>query len=519
MWHQPIGHALGNGGTTSESAARGYALKITLISALLTLAVRAVAIYSPAAEARRGNQFAPMPVVQTVTPEDARNRSPYAPGRLIVKLKSSVDVCLDCLVSQQIPLAPTLRSTLFDDLNRRYGLRSVRPLRHVDAGTESLTERRRQQTLRQQRLASMAVARTGRPAAPAAFADFTSTYILELSPWFDMEAVAREYARDPNVVYAEPDRKVAALLMPNDAYFSSSGSWGQPFPDLWGIKLIDAPTAWDTTQGDGIVVAVVDTGLDTAHPDIAANVWVNPGEIPGDGIDNDHNGFVDDINGWNFVANTNNVLDDFGHGTHVSGTIAAVGQNGIGVIGIAFHAKIMALKGLDASGNGLISNLADAILYAADNHANVINASWGGVGTSQTLDDAIAAATGAGVVFVAAAGNSNVDVNAPPPWGPFIPASNPHAITVAAFDHTDQKAFFSNFGAKIDVAAPGGGDSGTGFDPFRSVLSLLSTGAVAQMTGSGRLIVGGKYVRQAGTSMAAPHVAGAAALVLAAHPS
>ena len=152
-----------------------------------------------------------------------------------------------------------------------------------------------------------------------------------------------------------------------------------------------AAQAWDSVRGDGIVVAVTDTGLDFAHPDIDANVWTNPGEIANNGIDDDGNGLIDDFRGWDFVgpswtspAPDNDPTDVHGHGTHVAGTIAAEGNNATGVVGVAFRARIMALRGLDDAGSGGDAQLANAIVYAADEGADVINASWGGAGTSQT---------------------------------------------------------------------------------------------------------------------------------------
>ena len=480
---------------------------------------RAHAFYQPSAALPgnvQGSYDQPVGAA-AAAPQDALDRLPYVPGHLIVKMKPTVSACIDCLVELAEPLAPAIGSDHLDDLNRRYGLRDARPLRGAYARLNTLQARQALELRQRERMGTTTAQRFGRPLAVQSEPSFAGVYVLQLSPWFDMEKVAREYARDPAVAWAEPDRKVHVQLTPNDPYFSSSGSWGQSFDDLWGIKLIDAPAAWDSVQGSGVVVAVTDTGVDYTHPDISANMWVNLEEIPGDGIDNDRNGYVDDVYGWNFVAGTNEVQDDFGHGTHVAGTIAATGQNGIGVIGVAWQSRIMALKGLDAHGGGLESNLADAILYAAENGANVINASWGGFGQAQVIDDAIAVAAAHGVVFVAAAGNSNVDVENNLS-GPFFPAANHNAITVAAIDHLSQKAFFSNFGTKIDVAAPGGGDGGeTG--NFRTVLSLRASGADKEMTGYGALVVGHKYLRQAGTSMAAPHVAGAAALILSAHPS
>jgi subtilisin family serine protease len=339
----------------------------------------------------------------------------------------------------------------------------------------------------------------------------------------------------PEVEYAELNMIVHTQTAPNDPYYSTSGAWGQQYRDLWGLQSINAETAWDTSQGDGVLVAVVDTGLDYNHEDIAGNVWLNDGELgldgngngkPSNGIDDDGNGLIDDWHGWDFVTldgtpGDKDPMDDHGHGTHVSGTIAAMGDNGLGVIGVAPHAKIMAVKGLDSTGSGSIEDLSSAIIYAADKGASVINLSWGGSGlTPQTLIDAISYAHNVkGAVVVAAAGNSNLDVGTQ--VSGFYPACIRDVITVSAVNHLDAKASFSNFGAKIDVTAPGGGDTdptGLLIQPDRSILSLKSSAAGSIMTGSGQLIVGTKYLRQSGTSMASPHVAGVAALIRAQHP-
>ncbi|MCU1268425.1 MAG: peptidase and in kexin sedolisin [Acidobacteria bacterium] len=341
--------------------------------------------------------------------------------------------------------------------------------------------------------------------------------------------------RQPEIEYAELNVIMKTQSVPNDTYYGTSGAWGQTFRDLWGLQAINAETAWDTSQGDNVVVAVVDTGLDYNHEDIANNVWQNDGEMGLDGsgndkrsnaIDDDGDGLIDDWHGWDFVTidgtpADNNPMDDFGHGTHVSGTIAATGNNGLGIIGVAPHAKIMALKGLDSNGSGSMEDLCNAIIYAADKGASVINNSWGGSGdTPQTLIDAIAYAHNIkGVVVVAAAGNSNWDVGTQEKG--FYPACIRDVIAVAAVTHTDAKASFSNYGPKIDVAAPGGGDTdptGLLVQPDRAIVSLLSSAASSTMTGSGQLVVGTKYLRQEGTSMASPHVAGLAALIRATHP-
>jgi subtilisin family serine protease len=346
-------------------------------------------------------------------------------------------------------------------------------------------------------------ARARRVDQPRPAPEISRTYILEFEDLSEQEkaGILQRLKADPDVAFAEPEHTFTTRQIPNDPFLSSSGTWGQPYQDLWGMFAVNAPAAWDTAQGDGVVVAVIDTGVDYNHPDLVDNIWANPNEIAGNFVDDDGNGFVDDFHGWNFFNNTNDPLDDNGHGTHVAGTIAAEGNNGIGVIGVAWHAKIMPLKGFDASGTGFDFTLAPAILYAASNGADVINASWDAIdnlavfGNSQTIEEAIQYAASLGVVFVASAGNSNQDANN------FFPANSPEAITVASSDPFGNFSFFSNFGSKIDVTAPGE--------------DILSTQAAN--TFFGNPVIDG-YARMTGTSMAAAHVSGVVALILSQNP-
>ena len=347
-------------------------------------------------------------------------------------------------------------------------------------------------------------ARARRVAHPKATPEISRTYILEFGSLSAQEKAStlQRLMADPEVEFAEPEHKFSTKQIPNDPFLSSSGTWGQPYQDLWGIYAVNAPAAWDTAQGDGVVVAVIDTGVDYNHPDLADNIWTNPNEIAGNFFDDDGNGFVDDFHGWNFVNNTNDPIDDNGHGTHVAGTIAAEGNNGIGVIGVAWHAKIMPLKGFDSSGTGFDFTVAPAIMYAANNGADVINASWDSFnsniqvfGNSQTIEEAIQYAASLGVVFVASAGNSSQDANN------FFPANSPEAITVASSGPFGNFSFFSNFGTKIDVIAPGE--------------DILSTQAAN--TFQGQPVIDG-YARMTGTSMAAAHVSGVVALILSQNP-
>ena len=348
--------------------------------------------------------------------------------------------------------------------------------------------------------------RTRRLSLPHSTPDISRTYVLEVGEGASetVQSIINRLKADPNVDYAEPNRVVSTSSLPNDPFLSSSGSWGQPYADLWGLSAINAPAAWNTSAGDGVVVAVIDTGVDYTHADIVGNMWANAKEIAGNGIDDDGNGYIDDIRGWDFVGTdcgnpvqSNNPIDHHGHGTHAAGIIAATGNNSIGIIGVAWKAKIMALKGLDDTGSGLDTTLAPAIIYAAKNGADVINASWGGPGNSRTIEEAIQFAYSVGVPFIAAAGNSGADA-----WD-YYPANAPEAITVAASGPSCCYSWisWSNYGTKIDVAAPG-----------VDILSLRATGA---NLGS---VVGDSYMRLDGTSMAAPHVAGLVALMLSRQP-
>ncbi|MGB3493119.1 MAG: S8 family peptidase [Elainellaceae cyanobacterium] len=274
------------------------------------------------------------------------------------------------------------------------------------------------------------------------------------------------------------------------------------FSELWGLDNqgqtggtvdadIDATEAWDISTGQDVVVAVIDSGVDYTHPDLAQNMWVNTGETPNNGIDDDGNGFVDDYYGYDFANDDSDPFDDDGHGTHVAGTIAAVGDNDIGVVGVAPNAKIMALKFLDASGFGETFDAIQAIEYAILMGADISNNSWGGSFYSAALEDAIAAANDAGQLFVTAAGNSSSNNNIFPSYPANYDFDN--VISVASTDANDELSWFSNVGStSVDLAAPGS--------------DIYST------------IPGGGYASFNGTSMASPHVAGVAALLLAQNP-
>jgi subtilisin family serine protease len=265
------------------------------------------------------------------------------------------------------------------------------------------------------------------------------------------------FRADPDVVYAEPNYYVHATATPDDTFFNRLWGLHNEGQSVNGVSGsddadIDAPEAWEIITGSTeVIIAVVDSGIDYNHPDLVNHIWINPGEIPGDGLDNDGNGYPDDVLGWDFVDNDNNPVDSHDHGTHVAGTVAAIGNNSSGVTGVCWSAKIMALRFLDAFGAGTTADAVSAIEYANDKGAHIINNSWGGAGEVQALKDAIDASS---AVVVCAAGNENSDNDS----NPFYPASfsTPHIISVAATDQNDNRASFSNYGAaSVDVAAPG----------------------------------------------------------------
>ncbi len=279
---------------------------------------------------------------------------------------------------------------------------------------------------------------------------------VKLPQGMTVEQALDMYRNDPDVEYAEPNYIYHATRTPNDTSFDELWglhNTGQPVngPSGSSDADIDATEAWDMVTGnDAVVIAVVDSGVKYNHEDLVGNIWSNTGETLNGG-DTDGNMYVDDIRGWDFVDNDNDPMDYDSHGTHVAGTIAAVGNNGLGVTGVCWTAKIMPIRGLDAAGSGTTANLVLAIQYANDNGAHVINNSWGGGGPSAALEAAINASS---AVVVCAAGNSNVNTDTIPHYPSSYTSTN--IISVAATDQNDNRASFSNYGAtSVDVGAPG----------------------------------------------------------------
>lgn len=304
------------------------------------------------------------------------------------------------------------------------------------------------------------------------------TYLLEFSDYANVTAIVNELKSTGKIDYAEQvplDRKT---LTPNDPSYSSQ----------WHLSVINAAGAWNYfSTGSTIKIAIVDDAVERTHSDISPNLWVNPGEIASNSIDDDGNGYVDDINGYDVGSNDNNPNPPsaaYDHGTHVTGCASPATNNSTGVAGIGFSTKIMAVKATTSSSS--ITNGYDGIVYAVSSGADVINMSWGGTGSSTTAQNIINWAYNSGVVLVAAAGNNNSSTM-------FYPAGYTNVIAVAATNSNDTKASFSNYGSWVDISAPGNNIYATTY--------------------------GNTYGNMSGTSMASPVVAGLCGLMLSLNPS
>jgi beta propeller repeat protein len=469
----------------------------------------------------------------------------HAPGEILVRFHAegqhALRECAQALAERggAFARASAAGSDSLDRLHAALGVREVRALFRRPDGRPFAEQRARLRARWEAR-------RVGRPEGPGrsdvALPDLSHVYRIRLPRGSDAQRAAALYRADPHVAWAQPNFLMAADYEPNDPFFASSGSWGQSFRDLWGLERVRSVAAWGTSQGEGVIVAVVDTGLDYDHPDIAANVWINPGEDlngngmvdPSDfnGIDDDDNGFVDDLRGFDFANSVDadgdgffdgpddvsdaDPFDDHGHGTHVAGTIAAVGDNGIGVIGVAPRARIMPLKGFRAEGPSTIEVLTRGMVYAIDNGARVINNSWScgsRCPSNPVAEEVVRLANALGVVVVTSAGNGADDVVF------YSPENKRGTIAVAASTEIDGPAYFTNRGLLVDVAAPGAGELGTGVRlSHRATLSLRSSEATEGIDASGEAVVADDYVRLAGTSMSSPHVAGVVALLLSERP-
>ncbi len=334
------------------------------------------------------------------------------------------------------------------------------------------------------------------------FQSIGGTEVIQLAPGVTPAQALASYRGNPNVAYATGDRLYKRFALPNDPRVQAAEAWH--FANT-GAKStvadadIDAPEAWDIRHdAESSIVAVLDGGVRYTHEDLFANMWRNPGEIPGNGIDDDSNGIVDDVFGANFVKNNGNPMDDDGHGTHVAGILGAVGDNGKGSAGVAWKVQIMAVKVLPEFGSGSTSDIIAGMEYAAQKGAHIINASLGLSGAMDpAMSDAIGALEQAGITLVVSAGNEDADNDFDPHCTTY-PASDPHAnvVSVAASSRSDRVAAFSNYGWKsVDIAAPG-----------VEIVSSIADSDTA-------------YDSYSGTSMSAPVVSGALALLRAQFPA
>jgi subtilisin family serine protease len=318
--------------------------------------------------------------------------------------------------------------------------------------------------------------------------------LIQLPVGSDLGSVIRFYELQPEVKYAEPNHLYHITVLPDDTRFG----------ELWGMHNtgqsggladfdIDAPEGWDVnTDASSVVIGSIDTGVDVNHEDLSANIWTNPGEIAGNGTDDDNNGFIDDVNGWDFVNNDNNPYDDNSHGSHTMGSASAVGNNGKGVAGVAWSSQIMAIKVCNSFGSCPTNAIINGIDYATDNGAHVTSNSYGGGGFNQSMKDAIGRANAAGVLFSAAAGNNGRNTDS----SPFYPASydDPNIVSVANMNRFGNRSSSSNYGATtVDLGAPG--------------TTILSTNP------------NNAYGNKSGTSMACPHVTGALASMMGFNPT
>ena len=338
-----------------------------------------------------------------------------------------------------------------------------------------------------------------------AYRSIPGLHHVKLGPGVQADQAMATYRKHPDVAYVEPNYIVSINATPNDPRFPEQ--WGLQNTGQTGFTVdadIDAPEAWDVTTGSSdVVVAVIDTGVDYNHEDLAANIFQNAADCNNNGIDDDGNGYIDDCHGIDTANDDFNPMDDNGHGTHVAGIIGAVGNNGKGVAGVAWNVKILPCKFLDATGSGTTADAIACLDYVAamkDRGVNIVatNNSWGGGNNSQALFDAIEAQLQRGILFVAAAGNDGEEM----PGSSFYPDSSfypcsyylPNVICVAASLADDTRVFFSNIGRQtVHLGAPG--------------YQILST------------LPGNSYGMLSGTSMATPHVTGAIALLKSANGS
>jgi subtilisin family serine protease len=444
-------------------------IAVALLCCLLGLSV-----FAPQKPLAASHQVEP-PIAPPASPATSTTPAEFVAGEILVKFKPQV------AVAARPGLLPSTSLNSLDALMQSQGVSAAEPV-FKDAKKPGV--------------GAMVAVNGKQQAAP----DLTTIYKLRLPANGDVLAAVKAFQADPNVEYAEPNYLARMTDVPNDPGYSQQ----------WALPAVHSEEAWTITKGGPTVtIAILDTGVDLNHPDLAGKIWTNPGEIPGNGIDDDGNGYIDDVNGYDFVNLDNNPQDDNGHGTHVAGIAAASTNNGIGMAGVCWNCKIMPLKVLQSSGRGSYSDIAAAVNYASNKGAKVINMSLGGYGDSAVLRDALAAAYSTSVL-VAAAGNDGKCIGPGrcddgKTGVPFFPAAYGFVIGVEATSPDGNYASFSNYdqdgptysayseGYNYAIRAPGVSIHSTMFDDTYASLS--------------------------GTSMAAPMVAGAAGLLVAQNPT
>jgi subtilisin family serine protease len=451
-------------------------------------------------------------VLVTAAPVPAATRlvsGAHVPNEIIVKFHQNAAVSIEKALAESTTNSNLGLLDSLEELNQQYRINGAQAVfkNFKKNRDKTKTLLKKDATLLTKKERGV-LARLKRAPKGARIPELDRIYKLRIKPekGQSLQGIVAAFNSNPDVEYAELNYIVSINATPNDPLYPIQwplNNTGQIYPESGRYNSppgtpdcdIDAPEVWEiSTGGPDTIVAVVDTGVDYRHRDLNDNMWINIGEITGNGVDDDDNGYVDDIYGYDFHNNDGDPCDDHGHGTHCAGTITAEGDNGLDIVGVCWNARIMALKFLGSNGYGSTSRAVTAFYYAVANGADIISNSWGGGSYSHVIKDAIDYAHSQGVIMVASAGNDNSNY-------PKYPAYYEHMISVAATNSNDEKAPFSNYGDWVDIAAPGvdilslraGGTSrGTVYDDYTTVLS--------------------------GTSMACPHIASACAFLLSVNP-